>query len=172
MSEGVFNALHIGDPNTLVTDRVLCDNIELGDILQWTEESLYIIHVKASFGNQMRELCSQAYVAATRLHRDLSSNRSFIEAMYFALQGKIGGEPYFDRVGRQTETTSLETFKSLFEKKIVFVVAVLDVGTTPRDIRNITEFNSNIAKFSLRELFMRMKGIDMALEVVQIRKPT
>jgi len=48
---------------------------------------------------------------------------------------------------------------------------VLDISNDRiRDIKNIEEFKSNIAKFSLQELTKEMKGIDVDFRITQIRK--
>ena len=141
------------------------------DILQWDKETLYLIHVKASFGNMMRDLCSQVLISASRISQAVS-RKDFIEKIYNAMQSKIGAEdPYFEEVGRQSERLTKEEFIALFEKKLVFVLAILDTGEKERRLSNITEFNSNIAKFSLQELTRNMRGLDVELRIAQILRP-
>lgn len=171
-NEGQYNEKYLGEPDTIVLDRITPDNIEPCDVLRWDGEHLYLCHIKSSFGNSMRDLCSQVFIAANRIKQDLATTKEYINSIYSSLKAKIGGEPYFDRVGRQTERISLDEFIRLFEKKIVFVLGVLDVSETQnRDIRNVGQFRSNIAKFSIQELSMRMKGIDVPLKIAQILKP-
>jgi len=169
--ENDYNRKFIGRESCVVLDRVTPENIEPCDILQWDKETLYLIHVKASFGNMMRDLCSQVLISASRISQAVS-RKDFIEKIYNAMQSKIGAEdPYFEEVGRQSERLTKEEFIALFEKKLVFVLAILDTGEKERRLSNITEFNSNIAKFSLQELTRNMRGLDVELRIAQILRP-
>jgi len=170
-SEQEYNQKYIGDPNTIVLDRITPQNIELCDILKWDDKNLYLYHIKAGFGNTVRDLAAQITVAATKLSQDLYSDMNYVDEVYEALKSKIGGEPLFDKAGRQAEVYGKDLFKSLFAtRKVVFVFAVADISETERPIKEIARFNSNIAKFSLQELVKDMRNINigMDLRVAQI----
>jgi len=170
-NENQYNQKYIGEKNTIVLDKITPENIEPCDILKWDDNNLYLYHVKAGFGNTMRDLCSQIIIAANRINHDLNSSKEYIKKIYINLRKKIGGESYFDEAGKQTEIYSEDAFIRLFEKNLVFVLAVLDISNDRiRDIKNIEEFKSNIAKFSLQELTKEMKGIDVDFRITQIRK--
>lgn len=170
-SENDYNKKFINHDNIIVLDKITPENIEPCDILKWDEKSLYLYHVKAGFGNTMRDLCSQITISANRISQDINSTKEYIEKIYTSLQNKIGGDAYFDLAGKQTEKYSQEFFQSLFEKEIVFVLAVLDTATDrTRDIKEIEKFKSNIAKFSLQELVKEMRGIGINLKITQIAK--
>ena len=127
--------------------------------------------MKAGFGNTMRDLCSQIIIAANRIVQDSSTSKNYSQKIYRALKNKIGGSPYFDEAGKQTNKYSEEFFLSLFDKKLVFVLAVLDTATDRiRDIKEIEKFKSTIAKFSLQELTKEMLGIGVELKISQIKK--
>lgn len=169
--ENEYSRKEIGQPNSLVLDRITPENIEPCDLLKWDDENLYLFHIKKGFGNTMRDLCSQVYVAANRISRDLrSGEKSYVRNIYSALRSKIGGTPYFDEAGRQTNSLSEEDFVRLFDKKLSYVLAVSDQSN--RDIRNVHEFASNIAKVSLQLLSKEMKGIDAGLRICQIQRET
>lgn len=170
-SENQYNRSYIGEKNTIVLDKITPENIEPCDILKWDEDYLYFYHVKAGFGNTMRDLCSQIIIAANRIVQDSSTSKNYSQKIYRALKNKIGGSPYFDEAGKQTNKYSEEFFLSLFDKKLVFVLAVLDTATDRiRDIKEIEKFKSTIAKFSLQELTKEMLGIGVELKISQIKK--
>ena len=170
-SENDYNSTYIGNHNTIILDKITPQNIELCDILKWDEESIYLIHVKAGFNNMMRDLSSQIFIAANRLLHDINTDHAFVEEVYNHLQNKIGSnDTYFDMIGNQTNSITLNDFKGLFRKNIIFVLAVLDTAQNERELREINTFNSNIAKFSLQDLIQGMKGIDVTLKITQISK--
>jgi len=169
--ENKYNQKYIGEENTIVLDKITPENIEPCDILRWDEKNLYFYHVKAGFGNTMRDLCSQIVISANRITHDLNSSKEYIRKIYDTLRSKIGGKPYYDLVGKQTEQYSEEEFLKLFEKDLFFVLAVLDTASARvRNIKNIEQFKSNIAKFSLQELVKEMKGLDINFKIAQINK--
>jgi len=169
--ENDFNKSFINDDNTIVLDKILPENIEPCDILKWNGENLYLIHVKAGFAADMRDLCSQILIAATTIQQDIKSGNAYIGKIYDTLQAKMeSNDDYFKAAGEQTRNISREDFISLFGKNIVFIIAILDKANTARLIENVDEFDSNIAKFSLIELFKQMKGLDLKLMVHQIGK--
>lgn len=171
-TENDYNQRHIGEQNTIVLDKITPNNIEPCDILKWDDQYLYLIHVKASFGNTMRDLCSQIFIAANKIKLDKNASQQYIGKLYDQLSNKIGSsDTYFDLAGRQTESVSKLEFTNLFtSKRLLFVLAVLDTANTERNIENVSEFNSNIAKFSLQELIKGMKGIDVDFRITQILK--
>jgi len=167
--ENDYNYKYLNNENTIVLDKITPENIEACDILKWDDDKLYLIHVKAGFGNTMRDLCSQIAISASRVSQDLITSKEYINKIYSSLENKIGGEAYFDAIGKQTETYNRETFLQLFEKEIVFVLAVLDTAKNKeRHIKGIEDFGSNIAKFSLQELAKEMRGAGINLKITQI----
>jgi hypothetical protein len=170
--ENEYSAQYMGENNTIVLDRVTADNIELCDILSWDSQSVYLYHIKAEFGNKMRDLSGQISIAAHRLARDSENN--FVREIYGSLKAKKGPDPYFEAVGKQANKISEQQFCELFNgsRKIVFVMSILDIRKD-RKLVEIEKFNSNIAKFSLQELAKRMRIFDdFQLEVAQIFPPS
>ncbi|MFC6037190.1 DUF6119 family protein, partial [Hyphococcus aureus] len=169
-SENEYNASHIGEENSLVLDKIIPENIELCDIMKWDENKLYLIHVKSGFSNTMRDLCAQIAIAANRLSQDTKAQPplTFLSAVYDSLLAKKGAEAYFGAAGDQTDQISKDEFLSLFEKEIVFVLAVLDTASNQRDLSEADTFNSSIAKFSLHVLVRNMMASGQRLQVTQI----
>jgi len=167
-SEKDYNALHVGKPNCLVLDRVLNENIEVCDILQWDDNSVYLIHVKTGFGNTMRDLTSQISVASSRiLEARLSAGKNlFFENLYDSLSNKSGGVPPFDIIGDQTNSITKAEFCRLFDKSIRFVLAVRDEKNRP--LSNMKGFRSTIAKFSLKSLKDKLNDQNTDLRIIQI----
>ena len=171
-SENDFNKKHIGDENVIVLDKVTPENIEACDLLHWENNKLYLFHVKAGFGNTMRDLCSQIIIAANKIQQDLVTGKNYIKSLYKTLEGWNGSTSQYSlEASSQTSTLSEDEFIKLFDKNLVFVLAILDTANHTRDLENISEFRSNIAKFSLQELVKEMKGIEMDFEIIQISKP-
>jgi len=168
-SEDGYNQQYVGEKNTLVLHKITPENIELCDILKWDEQNLYLYHVKAGFGNTMRDLCSQVIVAAKRIQQDINSSKEYLSKVYGELKNKKGSDLYFNSIGKQTEKYSKKKFVSLFNKNLVFVLGIFDTSSKKRDIHDIETFGSNIAKFSLQELRKEMNGMDLDLKIAQIK---
>lgn len=172
LSEGDYNESYIGEDCTIVLDRVITEGIELCDILKWDDNTVYLIHVKAKFGNTMRDLCSQVSIASKRIIDDESTGWKFIEKVYDNMKQKKGSaEGYFNKVGKQSDIYPKDNFCNLFKnKRITFVLAVLDANTNERSIEEIEKFRSNIAKYSLQELAKKMAGSATYLGIAQISR--
>lgn len=154
-------------------DKITPENIEPCDILKWDDENLYFYHVKAGFGNTMRDLCSQIFIAASNLQNDVNSSKEYIGKIYDHLLSKRDSKnEYFARVFSQTTNMTKDQFVGLFEsKKMVFVLAVLDTATSERMINDdVSRFDSNIAKFSLQELVKGMRGLGIEFKITQIAR--
>jgi len=176
-SENVYNKKYISekpkDKKVIVLDKITPDNIEPCDILMWDDDRVYFFHIKAGFGNTMRDLCSQIYISANRIKRDINSSREYIGKVYDVLVNKkTSSDNYFSEAGKQTDNITKDEFINILTtKKLVFVLSVLDITTKKRLLQtNISHFNSNIAKFSLQELIKGMKGIDVEFKLAQILK--
>lgn len=174
-SENDYNAKYIAnDPaadKVIVLDKITPDYIEPCDILMWDDDKIYFYHVKAGFNNTMRDLCSQVFISANKIKQDVNSGYNYIGMIYDNLKKKKNSsDSYFKKAGNQIANISKEDFIDLFRNRIpVFVLSVLDTNKAERDIiNNISTFRSNIAKFSLQDLFKVMKGIDVELKITQI----
>jgi len=156
----------------MVLDKITPENIELCDMLKWDNDNLYLIHVKSGFGNTMRDLCAQISISANRLVQDRKAtpSKEFVKKVYQSLKNKNGGEGYYGLAGAQTNNMMEDEFLELFDKQKHFVLAILDTSTSERELQNIEEFNSNIAKFSLDVLTKEMAGIGQNLQIGQIKK--
>ncbi len=171
-TENDFNASYIGIRNSLVFDRITPHNIEVCDILRWDDDNIYLYHVKKGFDNSMRDLCSQVAISARKVVEDSKNNYSFLKSLYETLKGKTGKSDYIKKAKRQLNGLSKTNFIKLFEdRRLVFVLAVLDTSKGVRKLENDMKFfESNIAKFSLNELAKTMRGLDVQFKVLQIDK--
>ncbi len=170
-TEGAYNLEYIGLKNTLVLDTLTPDGVELCDILRWDDNNIYLIHVKSGFTNKMRELSNQIVVAAKRLNQDINGKapKSYLKKIYNKMKNRKGD------IGNQALNISENDFLNLFDNKkrsIVFVLAVSDTSSKKRSFKNIKDFNSTIAKFSLNNLARDMRILDKKLQITQIENPT
>lgn len=172
ITEGSYNESYIGLKNYLCVDRLLLDNIEVCDLMFWDDDSLHLIHVKQEFGNTLRELCNQLLVSSSLLNEALLSEgrNIFLSRMHEKFKTMGGDSDYFEKTRAQFETTSVETFRSLFDKKINVVLAVKDTAQTERDISDVTKFRSTIGKFSLVDLNQKMRMSTFRFGITQIFK--
>ncbi len=152
----------------LVLDRVTPENIEPCDILKWDENNLYLIHVKKGFNQNMRDLCCQVYISAKRIFQ---ASKTLKEQ-----NGKNTDNNYIEKVFNDfkksrnyTSKITQNEFKELFKKNLIFVIAVLDTAKGKRELKNIEQFNSNIAKFSLRNLYRDLKTLGLEFKITQIK---
>lgn len=169
--ENEYNQTYFEQENTLVIDKITPENIEPCDILKWDDETVFFYHVKAGFGNTMRDLCSQIIIAANRINGSKLGDKKYLKKIYKQMKDKSSSsDEYYKKVAKQTDSLTEDQFLSLFDKHLIFVLAVLDTGTNERSLSEIEKFKSNIAKFSLQELYKEMRSIDVALEIIQIKK--
>ncbi len=171
-SENDFNAKHLGEPDTLVFDKVTPENIEVCDILKWNKEEVFFIHVKEGFNNEMRNLGRQVHIAARRISEDLTSGKIFIGSLYDSLANNGGASPYFikakDALLKYTKSEFLDLFE---ERRPVFVLAVLDSSKKgKRNFSDITHYDSNIAKFCLQQLRQEMRSLGIDLKILEIER--
>ena len=68
------------------------------------------------------------------------------------------------------QVDSLEEFIEIVNKKPIFILAVKDNSTKNRNLKDIEEFSSNIAKFSLNELVGNMRNLGIDFKITQIPK--
>jgi uncharacterized protein (TIGR04141 family) len=171
-SENAFNASLLGMANTLTFDLITPQNIEVCDILRWNDDNIYLYHVKKGFDNSMRDLCGQVSIAARKVLEDSKTKFAFIGSLYDALAANKGNSSYYKKAQKELKKISQADFIKLFqERKIVFVLAVQDRAKSVRTLENnMSDFESNIAKFSLNELTQKMRNLDVTFEILQLAK--
>lgn len=130
------------------------DNVDLlFSKIKELDDTLFFYHVKAGFGNTMRDLCSQIIIAANRIKGSKLGDKKYLKKIYKQMKDKSSStDEYYKKVAKQTESLTESEFLSLFDKNLIFILAVLDTGTSERNLNEIEKFKSNIAKFSLQEL--------------------
>ncbi|MDO3627649.1 DUF6119 family protein [Mucilaginibacter sp. BT774] len=171
--ENKYNASYIGQPNSLVFDKITPSNIEVCDIVRWDKDNIYLYHVKQGFDNSMRDLCNQVFISARKVIEDSKIKFDFVGQLYDKLANNNGNSPYIKKAKKQLQTITRQQFIDLFiARKIVFVLAVMDTSRagTRTLLGNMTDFESNIAKFSLNELTKSMRNLDATFQVLQLSK--
>jgi hypothetical protein len=139
----------------------LSQNIELCDILHFDEDNLYLIHVKKGFDAKMRDLTNQIVVAGNRLWNDVKSNKEFLNELFNNYEKSSNYDKLFDR----------SKFLSLFDKNISFVLAFCNESKRFLSVKdNVSEFRSNIAKFSLIQHVKEMNSGNYPVKVLEIGK--
>jgi len=170
-TENDFNSKHIGKSDFLVFDKFTPENIEACDILYWDTTNIYFIHVKAGFDNSMRDLSHQIYIAARRIKEDSKTGYPFLNQLYVKVKSSTGTSNYSKEAKKQLNKITQDKFIDLFKnRKLVFVLAVLDTSASTRKFSEIDKFNSNIAKFSLHELIKNMRNLAVDFRIYEIKK--
>jgi hypothetical protein len=116
-------------------------------------------------------MCHQVYIACRRISEDIKSGSTYLKALYDGVAGTNGTSDYFVATKGQFTSLTKDSFINLFlDRKIVFVLAVLDTAVTDRNIIDVQSFDSNVAKFSLNELVKSTRAIGATFQVCQIQK--
>ncbi len=112
----------------LVFDQICPRGIEPCDVAKYTEDTVYLCHVKETLGQPTRDACSQAINAAKEFRSALSSHQaeSYIEELWN--EGSNSGQEGFRALVKQ-QLISLgkeKFFDIFFSRKLVFVYAFLE----------------------------------------------
>ena len=163
---------YIGKEGFLALHTVFINRIELCDLLKYDSETTHLIHIKKGFDNKMRDLTLQIDIAARALNEARRGNDyGFFEKYYNNMADKIATTEYSKKVAEQADYITKEKFKEIFmNNDIVFHLAFLDTANIQRDIINTSDFQSNIAKYSVIELYRRLKMDDIRLSIIQINR--
>ncbi len=170
-----YNQKYLHEDNYIVLDKIISENIELCDIMYYNEKTLYLIHVKKGFNNSMRDLTNQISISANRLSKTLNDDKAYLKKIYQSFQKKDNNtSDYRKKINNYALIYSEEQFIELFDKSkrnIIFVLAFLDTNIKNYDIeKEIQKFNSNIAKFSLVELYRSMRSSEFEFKICPIKK--
>ena len=165
-SEGKYN-LEYEDEGCWVLDDVKPDGIELCDVMHVKDDKLYLMHVKRGFSTSMRDLTLQVEVALKFLINERNNNTNLrkIRRIFDSAQRR--------KKPRKMHDLKMEDIESLFrEKKIVFCMCILDDRKTKeKNLLNMSEFNSNIAKIAVSRLDSVVRQFNnVDLKVMQIWK--
>ncbi len=171
VSEDDYNFSYIDEKNTLALHKIESRNIELCDILKWDDKgNVYFYHVKKSFDNSLRDLCSQIFLAASTLQNEKEFKKEIFDKL------KNSDIVHHGKSLKNQLSRDFEKVIDIIEKaqKIYFVLSFVDTRKEAHrlineDAEEINNFKSNIAKFSLYELILNMKRLDRAeLKINQI----
>lgn len=165
--EGDYNLTYKGDAKTIVLDTLTPDGIEPCDILKYDDnDNVYLFHVKKGFNNSMRDLCSQVFLSANRLNEDINSN-SF--TYLTEVHNKMSSSTTYNN--QISKNDFLDLFKN--GRKLIYVLSVLDESTGEKNLKDINELKqikSNVAKFSLKELMEKMMSKGFMFEFCQVKR--
>jgi len=171
-SENDYNASYLKKTNTYVFDKFTYLNIEACDVLKIEKDEVYFYHIKKGFDNSMRDLCNQVYIASRKVFEDVKNNHKYLEGLYDLVKGTNGKTDYYKNAKKQFGTVTKKQFiNKLKNKKIIFVLAVLDTSDSGRSLATeIEKFESNIAKFTLVELSKNMRNLGVNFQILQLEK--
>jgi hypothetical protein len=174
-AERHFTDQYLGKTGSLVLDTITEENIEACDLLLYSPEALYLVHVKRGFNNSMRELAAQVSLAARRIAQDSLSDYEFITAIEAQARSGYKSESLrLKEIARQSFPAGglVGLFKGRKLSRIVFCLAFADKSDQVRDIKtDLAKFESNMAKFSLLQLSQEVRKYGFEFKVVQLRKP-
>lgn len=170
--ENEYNASYFNNPGTFVFDKFTPQNIEACDLMKIDGNIIYYYHVKKGFNNSMRDLCSQVLIAARRVSEDTKMGYPFHKQLYDDVRNNNGDSTYSKNAKKDIMKISGTDFIKLVKgKKVVFVLAVIDISNKNRSLHNnLKIFNSNIAKFCLNELSKNMRSLGVELQILQLAK--
>ena len=165
IDEGDYNMQYDGKPGYFVLDTITPEGVELCDIIHYTDNELYLIHVKHSFTARVRELTNQILISARRISEAVASkNQAFFDRIYTSIIDK----------GRTTHNLSSTDFANLFyNKTLVYVFATTSqFADDPLISDKIEKYTSNIARFSLTTCSSEIRTRYGDFKTCQIRRKT
>lgn len=171
--EDVYNQSYLNKPHTIVLDTVTPENIECCDILIYSPSEITLVHVKKGFKNTLRDLAAQISIAAKRIQETTRSTFSYLELVEKTAKkpGKKAGIRQMIAAQTFPPKGIVDLFKESPRPKLTFCLAFVDIGSKKRLLKtDITQFESNIAKYSLIELSEQLKPMGYGFKVVQIEK--
>lgn len=174
-NEAEYNDSYINSPNTIVLDTLVPENIELCDILQYSDEAIYLFHVKRGFDNRFRNLAAQVLIAAKRLEHDMKTGLKYVGKMQTAISNaKESASFRQQRLGEQFIPSNglPELFRGRKYKEICFCLAFVDDNDgEQRSLRDdLLSFKSNIAKYALLELMKEVSATGFTFKILQLRR--
>lgn len=157
--ETVYNNKFNDIDDYIVLHRLLFNNLELCDILRYSQEDLYLYFVKDGFKGTIRDLSYQIYNTAKLIENSINTDCKLINEFYNKYKETL--EQHF---------TTSEAFINIFKTKpIKYVFAFRDKNN--RSLKdNPSAFQSNVAKFALVDLEEKMRQLDKSeLKILQIK---
>lgn len=144
--EGDYNVIAAESVDGINGDRVLTDNVELFDTLAWTDDGLFIIHLKHGFDVKVRDVRSQVINSATLIENDLRA------------ESPDRLRRHHQRLVRRGRTQMSETdFLGLFSRDRTYVLAY---GTSLKVTRDsLAKFQSVVARMETVSLSNQFRQI-------------
>lgn len=159
-TEHDYNLSYKGREGYIVLDKIIVENIELCDVMIVKDNVTYLVHLKMGFNASVRELTNQLILSAHRISNDIKvSDTPYIRGIYSKYQAS---DNYDNGI---TE----ENFISAFENRIEYVFAFKSNHKDEGDIaKDISQYSSNIARYSLVQCNKEMRLLDYELRIVQV----
>lgn len=145
-AEKEYNELAASSIAGINGDRVLTDNVELFDTLAWTNEGVFIIHLKHGFDVKMRDVRSQVINSATLIENDLRSDSPDRLKRHHARLVKRG----------RTQMPEKD-FLDVFSKNRTYVLAYGTATKVTRD--SVDDFQSVVARMETVSLSNQFRQI-------------
>lgn len=124
-------------------------NIEVFDLIDISREKLRMIHVKSGFDQNMRNLTYQAEIACRLIYEDRNTDRTLGKKIYneFGLEDK-------------KKITEDEFINKFYNCEIEICLAI-KTGSRKKLVKDVTQFDSSISKYSLIEVYKEIIAKDM-----------
>jgi uncharacterized protein (TIGR04141 family) len=170
-TEGDYNLSYANSDGFIVTDTAFVNKIELCDLIQFSNNNIYLYHVKSGLGRDFRVLANQIINAARSLKFALSEgDSSYFEKYYHEVSNKNYNKKEITILtdGKKSTITS-KSFVEMFmsTRKIILVFAYS--SKSKKTIQDeIISTNSRIAKLSLLYCIRDIKRIDFELLIYRI----
>ncbi|MFT3749118.1 MAG: TIGR04141 family sporadically distributed protein [Agriterribacter sp.] len=169
--EKVFNQSYLGKPGWIVLDTVTPENIECCDLLYHDSNQIYLVHVKKGFNNTMRDLAAQISIAAKRIQETMVSDFEYIKQLEAYAKQPFDQDTLRKAISKQPFPAQglLGLFSQVARPKLTFCLAFVDTSNSGRSLKSdIKSFHSNIAKYSLVELYQQLRFWNIDFKVIQI----
>ncbi len=145
--EGKYNRGYDDDDECIVADKVKIDQVELADVIRFTNGGVTIYHNKIGFGASIRDVCSQLSLSMSMIDRILSTGedgRAILAKYYDMMSNKYqpDGE-YKDLTLKYTKNDFIDKMVNTPADNYTFVLGCMDSKVISEERR------SSIAKFEL-----------------------
>lgn len=114
-NEDLYNNSFSNRNDFFIGHTHIIGNIEIADLIFFNEQYLFLMHNKMTFnGNGARDLLNQILTASEYLQKQLLLDRlQFVRS-------------YYEKLGLNPDTISLEEFNRLFDRKICFIAGFIE----------------------------------------------
>ena len=147
--------------NVLVMHKITPNKIELCDFLTWTDRDLFVCHVKPAFDGNVRVLTNQIIHSCALIQENLITGDSeeCVLRKYYNSARLETESPYRNLVRDQFLELEFNDFFALFTGRNIHYVACIVDTVGDRDLGDIEQFDSSIAKMCAIDAYRSMRTI-------------